>query len=156
MLAARNGRAMRITTGSRVDLLLTAEDGQTLTVDEYPDLRCTAAAAAVSLERGRVTDMLTVGGSLVFGREKLEAPVIVGVVAGVDEKAQTITLSKPLPASAAGSYLFISDRPDNAYRVVEVAGRAVRVADTAPLRVKPGETFRFVATARRQSAAPRP
>ena len=73
---------------------------------------------------------------------------IVGVVAGVDEKVQTITLSKPLPASAAGSYLFISDRPDNAYRVEAVVGRAVRVADTAPLHVKPGETFRFVDAAR--------
>ena len=127
-----------------------------MTLGEYPDLRCTAAAAAVSLERGHVTDMLVVGGSLAFGGAKLEAPVIVGVVAGVDEKAQTITLSKPLPASAAGNHLFISDRPDNAYRVEAAAGRAVKVADTAPLRVKPGETFRFVDVARRQSAASRP
>ena len=149
MLAARNGRAMRITTGDRVDLLLTAEEGEPLAVAEYPDLRCAAAAAAVSLERGRVTDMLAVGGSLVFGEETLEAPVIVGVVAGVDEKARTITLSKPLPASAAGNYLFVSDRSDNAYCVETAAGRAVKVADTAPLHVKPGETFRFVGTARR-------
>lgn len=150
MLEAQHGRAMRVTTGDRVDLLLTAEPGQILTVAGYPGLSSTAAAAALSLKAGQATDLMAVGGVLKWDQQQVAAPVIEGTVTGFNEKEQTISTDRPLPPEAVGSYLFIPERGDGYYRIDRVSGKTLRVADTAPFRLAAGDKFRWIGTARLQ------
>ncbi len=148
ILEAVNGRIIEVKTGGRTELLISSDGKGAVRAPAYPELKFTAFAGAVTLEGGKLAALFVSGGSLAYGREQVEAPVVRGKVAAFDEAKRTMTLDvEPGPAVGAGDYIRILNRRDGFYRIEKIEGKTLSITDTAPWKLDAGDEFIIIPSA---------